>query len=96
MQKKYSAFTKEILDLSKNIKINYQENQSQMAVIREEFKRERNAMEDKLKAVELYFSEREIINSKIEDLYSKILRFVTNDDFEGYRKSQAKMIQERF
>ena len=67
-----------------------------MAVIREEFKRERNAMEDKLKAVELYFSEREIINSKIEDLYSKILRFVTNDDFEGYRKSQAKMIQEKF
>lgn len=31
-------------------------------------------------------------NSKFEDLYTKILHFVSKEDFEGYRKSQAKTI----
>lgn len=96
MQKKYSAFTKEVLNLQKDTQIQNNENFSQMQVIREEIKRERNILEDKTKAISLYFSEREVIDSKIEDIYCKILRFVTKDDFEGYRKSQTKMFQEKF
>ena len=40
------------------------------------FKREREEMEEKFKAIKLYFEEREIINGKFEDIYSKIITFI--------------------
>ena len=74
----------------------YKKYVSEMQAIRGEFQRERMAIEEKTKAISLYFSEREVFNAKIEDIYNRILKFVSKDDFEGYRKSQAKMIEEKF
>lgn len=58
IQEKFSKFMKEILDLNRSIKLEYNENKSTMEVLQKSFKRERGEMEDKFIAIKLYFEER--------------------------------------
>ena len=52
-------------------------------------------MEEKHKVIELFFEERATIYQKFEDIYEKLISRVTRQEFEGFRKSQTKTLEEK-
>lgn len=55
MQDRYTTFTSDIIKVEQRIKDFYNKSQSQINVLTESFKRQRNIIEEKQKAIDLFF-----------------------------------------